>query len=561
MLIILLFAFASGFMTVLSPCVLPVLPAILAAGATHARARSIGIVLGLILSFAFFTLAIGAIVKSTGISADALRYLAILIIGVFGLALLFPHIGEVFARKTSAIADAGAAVQKRFHEHEGFWGGCILGAALGLIWTPCAGPILASVIAIAATNAITWQIILITAAYALGSGIPMLLLMFGSKWILDSSRWLTRHTEKMRQGFGLLMILTAIALYFHAEVPLQQWTLQYLPWVDIEKNDRLTRELEKLRTPSGQSGAIEEMPPFVGTSSWINSEPLSPEKLKGKVVLVDFWTYSCINCIRTFPYLKEWDKKYRDLGLVIVGVHTPEFEFEKNPQNVKEAVQRFDIKYPVALDNEYLTWSAYHNLYWPAHYLFDQQGELKEKHFGEGAYLETENEIRRLLGLKTIAGKEEQKIVRRLTPETYLGYRRAENYVQEERIHPNSIFDYQFHDDVPTDRVALNGLWKVGEESLQSEGDGAELKINFLAARVYLVMSSNQKAFVKVLLDGQPLPKEYYTADMDQEGRVIVQEPRKYDLINLHMHYGRHTLTLIMPKGVQNFAFTFGDEP
>jgi len=573
MLILLTFAFLAGILTVLSPCVLPVLPALLSAGIAAKRNRSIGIILGLILSFTFFTLALNAIVQSTGLSANALRYTAIAIIGLFGLILIFPKLSDIFASITSPIANWGSKIQGTSSKNQGFWGGFILGIALGLVWTPCAGPILASVIALAATTTVTWQLVAITLMYAIGSALPMFLLMLGSSSALNSSRFLSRHTEGIRRVFGVIMVATAIALYFHAEVALQQLTLKYMPNGSIENNATVTKELQKLRedtsnaptTPSTSASAssqTSQIPPFPGISEWINSEPLSSELLKGKVVLVDFWTYSCINCIRTFPYLKKWYADYKDKGLVIVGVHTPEFEFEKDAKNVQDATKRFDITYPVALDNNYKTWTAFHNLFWPAHYLYDQQGVLQEVHYGEGDYVKTENAIRKLLGLQALSEEKEPAPSKRaITPETYLGYDRAQNYITGMAVIPDQVFNYASSGVVGADKVGLRGDWKIGDQSITSESPTSELTLNFEATRVYLVMSSDKPALVKVLLDGKLISKDNYTDDMDAEGNIKVHEPRKYDIVNMHMKYGRHTVTLVVPAGVQAFAFTFGDEP
>lgn len=561
MWLLLLFAFLSGFVTVLSPCVLPVLPAILSVGTDQSRFRPLGVVIGLVVSFIFFTLLLKTLVSLTGLSGDALRYLAIGIISLFGIILLFPKLSDYFATKTAWIADLGSALQGKSNAKGGFFSGFILGSALGLVWTPCAGPILAAVIAIAASSTITKEVVLITAAYALGSAIPLLLIILGSQSLIRSSKFLTRYLERIRQFFGAVMILTAIALYNHWEVKLQELTLKYLPWINVENVSSVNQALDQLRLRSGQSNElVQKMPPFKGIVHWINSPPLTPEMLNGKVTLIDFWTYSCINCIRTFPYLKQWDQEYRDKGLVIVGVHTPEFEFEKNIKNVEEAVNRFEIKYPVAMDNDYATWNAYNNRYWPAHYLFDQAGNLVQAHFGEGAYLETENAIRELLGMSPITKEKEQmKASRPLTPETYLGYKRAQNYQQ--KVTRGTEQEYQQTEALGDDQVALKGTWKVNEEFIESESNNSELLLNFIATRVYLVMESEKPAEVMIELDGKPLEKKYYTTDMNNSGQILVHDARKYDVVNLNMNYGRHLLTLKIPKNVRLYAFTFGYEP
>ena len=290
----------------------PVLPALLSAGAGQGRYRPQGVILGLVLSFVFFTLALTAIVQATGVSPDFLRYIAIALIALFGLTMLFPKLGDRFAAATSGIADLGVNVQlKATLAGTGFWSGFILGIALGMIWTPCAGPILAAITTLVATHSITWDTIVITLVYSLGAALPMFAILMGGSKILNSTRALTGYTETIRKIFGVLMILGAAAIAFHLDVTLQQWALKYFPMVNIEDNATVQNELEKLRARQPRTSdfsptaAHPAAPDFVGITEWINSSPLSLQDLQGKVILVDFWTYSCINCVRTLPYLKK----------------------------------------------------------------------------------------------------------------------------------------------------------------------------------------------------------------------------------------------------------------
>lgn len=581
MLILLAFAFLAGIVTVLSPCVLPVLPALLSAGAGKGHLRPIGIICGLILSFTFFTLSLTAIVHLTGISPDFLRYIAIALIAIFGLLMIFPSLGDKFAKATSGVATFGQYVQEKSKLFgTGFWSGFILGIALGLVWTPCAGPILAAITTLVATSGVTWFTFLITFIYSLGTAIPMFLIIYGGQKIITSSRGLARHSEWIRKGFGVLMILAALAIAFHYDVKFQQFAIKYVPLINIENNTRVKNELEKYRAsnssisnpaftlpsqePVTKPGAplpkLAPVPELVGITGWINTEPFTLEQLRGKVVLIDFWTYSCINCIRTFPYLKDWYAKYKDKGFVIVGVHTPEFEFEKNINNVREAAKRFGLLYPIALDNNYKTWQNFNNGFWPAHYLVDQNGIVRSFHYGEGAYQETENGIRALLGLSPLEGKEKAVSLRPITPETYLGTARADRYTPDNIIMPNVNAPYDYSGTLKDDQIGLRGSWLITAERITSMGDKSELDLNFLATRVYLVMDSDKPQLVTVYLDGKPLEQRYYTKDMNDKGQILVKEPRKYDVIDLHSDYGRHKLTLHAPKGVSIYAFTFGDE-
>lgn len=578
-MLLLLFALLAGVATVLSPCILPVLPAILSASASGGRRRPLGVILGLIISFVFFTLALTTLVQSFGLSANVLRYIAILVIGFFGVVLLIPFLSEKFAMLTDSLANFGTQIQARSRtERSGFVGGLIIGAALGLVWTPCAGPILAAITTLVATQQINLEVVLLTVAYSLGAALPLLIIAYGGQRALSVSS-IAKHAERIRQIFGVLMILTAISLALNWDVAFQQSVLDYLPSIQVEKNRWVQEQLQKLRGPSPftvkpQNNIdnqktdtlpyIAPAPPLKGITAWINSPPLTWDQLKGKVVLIDFWTYSCINCIRTFPYLRRWYETYKDKNFIIIGVHTPEFEFEKDENNVKKAVQRFHLTYPIAMDNHYDTWQAFYNSYWPAHYLIDQNGIVREVHFGEGNYLETENAIRSLLHLPLLA-KEKQEIAspsyrESMTPETYLGYKRADAYTSDIHIIPNERAHYDYQNVLKPNEVGLKGEWTIDAEYMTSDSDDAQLNLNFQSNRVYLVLGGKSPLPISVELDGKPLPPSFWTSDMNAQGKITVKDPRKYDIVDLKGESGRHLLTLYLPKGIQAYAFTFGME-
>lgn len=428
MLILLVFAFMAGVATVLSPCVLPVLPALLAVGSLKGKRRPIGVILGLIGSFAFFTLTLTAIVQATGLSANILRDIAIVVVFLFGLVMIFPVLSNWFAKIASPAADTGSNLESA-SGGSGFGSGLLLGAALGLLWTPCAGPILAAISALVATHHVSVGAVSMLIAYSLGAAIPLFLIVYGGQRVLKSTSFLSKHAEGIRQVFGCLMIATALAMAYHWDEYIQQKITESIPPLVVEDNAFVQTELARLRgvepkeeAPKIQTGKAVRLsdhgmaPNFEGITTWINSPPLTIHELHGKVVLIDFWTYSCINCLRTLPYIEKWYADYKDKGLVVVGVHTPEFEFEKDPKNVAAAVKRLGIEYPVAQDNNYGTWYAYQNNYWPAHYLIDQNGEIRFVHFGEGGYVETENAIRELLGMSTVSKPEPVPSRRPISP-------------------------------------------------------------------------------------------------------------------------------------------------
>ncbi len=310
-----------------------------------------------------------------------------------------------------------------------------------------------------------------------------------------------------------------------------------------------------------------QAPELTGIQQWLNSNPLTLEELKGKVVVLDFWTYSCINCIRTLPYLVEWDKKYRADGLVIIGVHSPEFAFEQKPKNVQRAIDRYNISYPVALDNSFATWRAYRNRYWPSKYFIDHEGKLRHTHFGEGDYAESETVIRQLL---TEAGAElDNEVVdtsgdRPLTsvaqtPELYLGYSRHDNFTNAAELIKDQVQAYSGTETLTPNSWSLKGDWLITEEYAESKSDEAVLTLNATAKNIFLVMGAPTETAVSLLLNGQAVTSETVgDEDVSRDGVLKVKDFRLYRLINLPEIAANQYLELGVPKGVQLHAFTFG---
>lgn len=569
MLVLVLFAFVAGIVTILSPCILPVLPIILS-GSVGGRARPLGIVVGFVASFTLFTLTLSSIVRATGLSSDFLRNFSMLILLFFGLSLTVPRIEERLVRLFSKINFAGSSVPKN-----GFSGGLLIGLSLGLVWTPCVGPILASVISLALTGSVTASALFITLAYALGTGVPMLIIAYGGRTLITKNTWLLSKTEIIRKIFGILMMLLAVGLFLNLDRQLQTWVLEKFPnygigLTRIEENKLVDEALSKLKTePTSKSNSIgqpldefvNKAPDFIAGGEWINSQPLSLADLKGKVVLVDFWTYTCINCIRTLPYLKSWNEKYKDKGLVIIGVHTPEFEFEKNLKNVQKAAIDFGLTYSIMQDNNYSTWNAYRNRYWPAKYFVDKKGVIRQAYFGEGHYDESEKLIQTLLNetseeivLEPINNPTYQLYSK--TPEIYLGHSRLEFLDAREKIVPNEFSNYTFPNPLQANHFALKGSWLIGKEVSQASA-GSALELKFDAKEVFLVMRSDKKTSVRVLLDGKLVDQSVSGKDV-KEGQVIISDDRLYHLINLPKN-GVHILRLeFIDEGTQLYAFTFG---
>lgn len=581
MTILLLFAFVSGLVTIAAPCIWPLLPVILSSTSTGEKRKPLGITLGIALSFTVFTLSISYLVRLFPIDANIFRLLAVVIIGFLGLTLLIPQLSAQLEASVSRLMSRfGSKLPQQTH---GFWGGFVTGCALGLVWSPCAGPILATIAALAATRAVNTEAILVTIVYVTGVSIPLLLFAQLGTRLFSSTSKLNKYTQKIQQGFGVIMILTAVAIYTNYDKTLQAQLLSYFPsyssfLTKLESNQHVTRELKSIsgKDPSQTTGVLSQnsspstlknlgkAPEFTEITQWLNSPPLTLKQLKGKVVLVDFWTYTCINCIRTLPYLTAWDQKYRGSGLVIVGVHTPEFEFEKNTENVKKALAQYHIEYPVAQDNDYGTWNAYQNQYWPAKYLIDDAGNVRYVHFGEGNYEETEKAIQTLLQEagstveQSLTEEHESLPLSRISPETYLGSLRMEYYYPSSTL-KNDSYVLDNKEVLPANTFTLAGAWQVTDEYSQTNGMTSSLFYNFRATNVYLVMktATGQSAHATLLIDGKPITTDQAGTDVIN-GVVTVDNDRLYHLVKLNS-VENHILQIKFDSpGVQAYAFTFG---
>jgi len=565
MFILVVFSFIAGVITVLSPCILPLLPIILSSsvGTKEDSKKPYGIVAGFILSFTFFTLFLALIVKNTGISADSLRLLAVIVIGVFGVSLISDKIQAKFEMLFSKLTKFSPKTQER----NGFGGGLLLGLSLGLLWTPCVGPILASVISLAIIGEVSFGALVITLAYSTGTAIPMFMIIKGGSATLKKTPWLVKNSSKIQKVFGVLMVATAIMILFEVDRKFQIILLRKFPnyGTGLTKIEDIKIVKDKLKN-FGNSEAVEKgtpansesmlypkqglAPELASDSRWINSEPLTIEELRGKVILVDFWTYSCINCQRTFPYLRQWWEKYRDDGLVIVGVHAPEFEFEKDYDNVLRAANDFGLKYPIVQDNDFKTWRAYNNRYWPAKYLIDKDGFIRFTHFGEGSYDETEKVIQLLLG--EAGTKVDSKIDNpnydnhAKTPETYVGFYRIDRIASPEAAKLNELISFSAPKKLPKNNLAFEGEWYVAGEYANPKS-GSNLFLNFNAQKVFLVMNpKTESSEMNVYLDGEFVKK--VTVDSDQ----------LYTLVELEQP-GTHILKLeFLDDNTEVYAFTFG---
>jgi cytochrome c biogenesis protein CcdA/thiol-disulfide isomerase/thioredoxin len=580
MVLLMAFAFVAGAGTALSPCVLPVLPAVLSAGVTGGRRRPLGVVTGLAVSFTFAVVALVYVIDALGLPNDLLRNVAIAVLAVFGFSLLVPPLSDRVEAWISRLVGS-----PRISRGEGFPSGLLLGASLGFVYAPCAGPILAGVITVSAAQDFTVGRLAVALSYGIGSAAVLYLFVLGGRRIADR---LSAYRARVQMAMGAVMVAVAGLMVAELDLEFQSAIADELPSAlvnptgDIEESGAVAEQLAAVRGGHGaaEAGAPEveqgldlpvlgRAPEFKQTQEWFNTpsgKPLSVEELTAhdRVVLIDFWTYTCINCIRTLPYLKEWDATYRENGLTIVGVHSPEFAFEKDASNVEDAIADNDLEYPVVQDNELGTWNAFGNQYWPAKYLIDADGRVRYTHFGEGAYETTEVAIRTLLaeagesrlgsGAEADAERADPRVT---TPETYFGALRAEGFVNGPiNLGPRDFGGGSRPAELPPDYLAYRGEWEISRES-GTAGRRAAIDVHFGARRVFCVLGSpGEPRQMRVLLDGRPIPDELAGSDVD-DGVATISEQRLYRLVELP-EAERHTLTLEPEPGISGYAFTFG---
>lgn len=587
MVLLVVFALVAGAATALSPCVLPVLPVALAAGATGGRRRPLGVVAGLTLSFTFASVALVYVISAFGLPDDLLRTVAIGVLVLFGLVLLVPPAAARaegwLSRFTRAAPGFGG---------DGFWSGFAVGVGLGFVYAPCAGPILAGVITVSASQPFTGGRLIVALAYGIGSAVVLYALMLGGRRV--TSR-LARRSGTFQMAMGAVMVVVAVAMFadldtrFETKIATGLPAFLVNPTHSLETTAAARRGLDRLRsaphgpgfaeaaTPAAERSASTRRrssrlpvlgiaPDFQGNQRWFNTggdRPLTLAGLRGRVVLVDFWTYSCINCLRTLPYLKAWDAKYRAKGLTIVGVHTPEFPFEKSAANVRAAIAQTGVRYPVAQDNDFATWNAYGNQYWPAEYLIDPRGRVRFAAFGEGEEAKKEHAIRSLLaerGDTALGGlthtRAQAASDAELTPESYLGAARVERFVPRSPTPGTHDFGPRLRGSPPLDHLRYSGRWTIRRDSAVAD-QGAGLTLRFRARRVFLVLGSpGQTRAVRVLLDGRPVSTRAAGPDV-KNGTARIGFQRLYRLLDLP-RVEEGTLTVVPQAGVRGYAFTFG---
>jgi cytochrome c biogenesis protein CcdA/thiol-disulfide isomerase/thioredoxin len=515
-------------------------------------------VTGLAVSFTFATVALVYVISAFGLPDELLRTLAIIVLIGFGLSLMVHWLGDRLEARLSRIGPASGVAGAR--NGSGFWSGAIVGGGLGFVYAPCAGPILAGVITVSASQSFTAARLSVALAYGVGSAVVLYMLMLGGRRVAGR---LARRSGRFQMAMGAIMVVIALLMLGNYDTRFET-TSNARAQLAALRGREARREGGVRQASAGERlPVLGVAPEFVGTQRWFNTPggaPRSLRSLRGHVVLVDFWTYSCVNCIRTLPYLNAWNAKYASTGLVIVGVHTPEFPFEHSAANVAEAISQNGIRYPVVQDNNYATWNAYNNEYWPAEYLIDARGRIRLTDFGEGEYAAKERAIRTLLteaGATSLGGSSDvhtQQPSEETTPESYLGAEKAERF-QGDAVIPG-VHDYGGTGAPAPEHLRYGGSWRVTQQSATALGRST-LSLDFRARNVFLVMGSTSRSrSVRVLLDGRPITSA--SAGRDVHGAAAsVSFQRLYRLVELP-RVERHVLTVAPAPGTTVYSFTFG---
>ena len=552
-------SFLAGILTILAPCVLPLLPIILGGTAEKNKSYPYIVIGSLGVSIFLFTLLLKATSLLINIPPQTWTSISGLILIFFGLISVFPTIWDNINKKLR-LSSSSDKLMDQADKKQGILQPIILGAALGPVFSSCSftyALLLATVLPANFLFGIANMI-----AYILGLTLVMLLVtVLGSK-LVKRLRFASDPKGIFKRVLGVIFLIVGLLIITGNDKVFQAYVAEKFNYsiTDVEKNvletNNITSKSQNFDLTSKGKPATE----LTGLTNWINSDPKTLASLKGKVVLIDFWTYSCINCIRTQPYLNSWYDKYQDKNFVILGIHTPEFSFEKKGENVEKAVKDAKIKYPVALDNDYSTWNAFGNQFWPAKYLIDKEGNIRYTHFGEGNYDETESAIQQLIGetgLKVDTTKTTidttTSSFNALTPETYLGWARGSSFVDKDKIEYNKPADYTLKTDLKTDQFSLGGNWQIDNEKITSKKEGNKLRLQYKAKNVYLVMGSQNKLNVKITADD----KSKLGSDV-KNGEIEVQDYRLYKLVENTDYNSNGYIELEIPEGVDVNVFTFG---
>jgi len=579
--------FLGGMLTILSPCILPVLPFVFARAEQPFLRSGLPLLAGMALTFAAVA-TLAAVGGSWAVHVNQYgRIVALVLLTGFALTLLSRRLADLLARPFIALGNrltAKSTSSDGSPADTGIARPLLIGVATGLLWAPCAGPILGLVLTGAAISGPNAHTTLLLFGYAAGAAASLAIALLAGARVFGALKRGLGAGEWVRRGLGVAVLVAVAAIAFGLDGSV-------LTRLSLASTNRIEQSLIGAIRPNGDAqpatavdgkptagGLLVEgsLPALDGATSWLNSPPLTRDSLRGKVVLIDFWTYSCINCLRSLPYVSGWYQKYKDHGLVVIGVHAPEFAFEKDVDNVRQAVHDLGVTYPVALDSNYAIWRAFDNQYWPAHYFIDAQGRIRGHHFGEGEYPQSEQTLRALLaeaGFKDLppAGVSTDQLTgvqvapddsNMLSPETYVGYARAEHFSSPSGFVPDQANTYTAPDKLELNQWALTGTWIVGEEQAVLSGAPGSIVFRFHARDLHLVLGpapGGKPVRFRVRIDGAE-PGLSHGADTDSSGNGVVHEQRLYQLIRQppgEIH--RHTLTIEFLDGaVQAYAFTFG---
>ena len=570
-MVLLVLAFLGGVLTILSPCILPVLPFVFARADQPFVRSGLPLLTGMAITFALVA-SLATVGGSWAVHANQYgRFAAMALLALFGLTLIFGGLADRLTRPLVALGDRLSANASGQSGHAG--ASLVLGVATGLLWAPCAGPILGLILTGAAIKGASANTTFLLLAYAAGAGTSLAAaLLVGGRLFAAMKRSLGAG-EWIRRALGAAVLAGVVAIALGLDTGI-------LTRISLASTAGLEQVLVERANPrqgprpvavAGSNLPVEgDFPPLSGATQWLNSPPLTPQQLRGKVVLVDFWTYSCINCLRALPYVNAWAAKYKEHGLVVIGVHAPEFAFEKDQANVRRAIRDLSIPYPVAMDNDLAIWQAFNNQYWPADYFIDAKGRIRAHAFGEGDYDKSERVIQQLLaeaGFQNVPGglvdprakgaqaAPDMKEIQ--SPETYIGYARAENF-RGQRV-PDAPHLYALHPPYERNQWDLAGTWTIdGEKGVLNKAPGRIL-FRFHARDLHLVLGPGDKPVrFRVTLDGAP-PGAAHGADTDTDGNGTVTSQRLYQLIRQQGPVSDHTFVIeFLDPGVQAFSFTFG---
>jgi cytochrome c biogenesis protein CcdA/thiol-disulfide isomerase/thioredoxin len=587
-MILFVLAYLGGVLTIVSPCILPVIPFVLARADRPFLRNGLPMLVGMALAFAVVA-TLASVAGGWVVSANQYgRIAALTLLAIFGITLLLPEVADRLMRPLVAV---GARLSQSADQGSGetIFAPLLLGVATGFLWAPCAGPVLGLILTGAALQGASVRTTLLLLTYAAGAATSLALALLVGGRVFAAMKRSIGAGEWIRRGLGaaVLVAIAAIALGLDtglltnlsvgSTTSLEQGLLDRLrPHGSQTATSGPAMMMRGKPAPAGPDGDLPvegQLPSLSGATEWLNSKPLMAEELKGKVVLVDFWTYSCINCLRAIPYVRAWAEKYRDHGLVVIGVHAPEFAFERNVDNVKKAIATLKIEYPVAIDNDYKIWRAFENEYWPAHYFIDAKGQIRHHHFGEGEYDESERVIQRLLadagdrnvptgivavnasGAEAASDKADVE-----SPETYLGYNRIDHFVSPGGVVQDTSHVYTTASSGLND-WSLTGNWTIGGERAQLNEKDGSIIYRFHARDLHLVLGPGTDGspvrFV-VTVDGEA-PGASHGADIDADGNGVVTAQRLYQLVRNSGAVMDHTFEIrFLDPGVQAYAFTFG---